>query len=225
MELSKEQIHEINEYISACGIKYYDVKIEIVDHFASILEIRLDENPSLNFKETIIEEHKKFSNNGFKKLLETKTKTTHNKFVKQTWTNFKSFFKLPKIIITIALFFLLKELMHSFQNKENFFFILVGISLFIMLQLLVRISLGLKQKKERFLTLERTSIFLQIVNFIFICFYNSVLIRSDKSFTDISYNLIHLAFFVVLLLFYWSGEHVYLHNRTIIKKQYPNVFI
>ena len=155
MELTNLQTQEIDKYITVCGIKYYDVKTEIVDHFASILEIRLDENPNLNFKEAIIEEHKKFSDRGFKRLLETKTKTTHNRFVKQTIINFKSFFKLPKIIITIALFFLLKELMYFFQNKEVFFLLLAGIGLFIMLQLLARITLGLKQKKRTLFNLRK----------------------------------------------------------------------
>ena len=225
MELTNLQIQEIDNYITVCGIKYYDVKAEIVDHFASILELRLANEPNLNFKKAIVEEHKKFSDRGFKRLLETKTNAVHKKFFNLTFNNLRSFFKLPKIIITIALFFLLKELMNFFQNKEDFFLLLAGISLFIMLQLLVRITLGLKQKKERFLTLERTSIFLQIVNFLFIFFNASVTIRSDKNFTDMGYNLIHLTFFILLLLFYWSGEHVYYQNKVIVKKQYANAFI
>ncbi|WNW01297.1 hypothetical protein RRF68_09855 [Tenacibaculum sp. HL-MS23] len=37
MELTNLQIQEIDNYITVCGIKYYDVKTEIIDHFASII--------------------------------------------------------------------------------------------------------------------------------------------------------------------------------------------
>ena len=41
-------ILQIDNYIFSCGIKYYDVRSEIIDHFANILEEKLDENPNLN---------------------------------------------------------------------------------------------------------------------------------------------------------------------------------
>lgn len=225
MELSKEQIHEIDKYISACGIKYYDVKMEIVDHFASILELRLDENPSLNFKEAIIEEHKKFSNNGFKKLLEAKTKTTHNRFIKQTIINFKSFFKLPKIVITVFAYFLLYKLMPYFNNTENFFRVLTGLAFVMIIQLGIRIYINHKQKKEKFLALNRITFFYQIVSNMAIWFNVILSFRTDKSYLTNVYNNIHLGVFILMLLMYWSIEYVYQQNRQQIQKQYPNVFI
>jgi hypothetical protein len=53
MELTKEQLLQIDNYIYSCGIKFYDVRTEIVDHFANILEQKLDKNPDLNFKKEI----------------------------------------------------------------------------------------------------------------------------------------------------------------------------
>ncbi|MGB1043113.1 MAG: hypothetical protein ACPGU6_06945 [Tenacibaculum sp.] len=225
MELTKEQIQEIDNYISVCGIKFYDVKAEIVDHFASILEIRLENESNLNFKEAIIEEHKKFSDKGFNNLLTTKTNTVHKRFFKSTLTNLKTFFKLPKIIITIGLFFILREVMTLFQNKEDFFSLLSGIGIFIMFQLTVRVLRYYSIKKERFLILESTNLFLQVINFVFIFFNTSITFRSDNSFNDIGYNLIHLAFFVILLLFYWSGEYIHQQNKKMIHQQYPNIIV
>ena len=49
-------------------------------------------------------------------MIATKTKTTHNRFIKQTIINFKSFFKLPKIIITICCYLLLYKMMPYFNN-------------------------------------------------------------------------------------------------------------
>lgn len=225
MELTKEQIQQIDNYISVCGIKYYDVKAEIIDHFASILEVRLDEEPNLDFKKAIVEEHRKFSDKGFQRLLNSKSNLVHKNFLRITLKHLKSFFKLPKLVITIGLFYLLKQLMDTFQNKEDFFGILSLVGVFIMAQLTVRILIEIQQKKEQFLVLNKNTIFVQIVNFIFI-FSNTVKnIRSDKSFLNEEANLLHIAFFVLLLLFYWSGEYVFYKNKMEVKKQYPNVFV
>ncbi|MGG6229584.1 hypothetical protein [Tenacibaculum sp. SDUM215027] len=231
MELTKEQIQEIDNYISLCGIKFYDVKTELIDHFASILEKRLIDEPNLDIKKTIIEEHKKFGDQGFKKLLKTKTKAVHKRFYKLTFLHLQSFLKLPKILITIALFFIFKELMSLFENKEHFFDLLSGIGLLIITQLLIRISIEfgnqreLFNRKEHFLVLNKSDIFLQFINLIFIFFNSSVTFRNEQSFTNNNYNLIHLGVFVLLLLFYWSSEYVFYQNKQTVKRQYPNVLI
>ena len=43
MEISKEQLTQIDNYLMKCKVKYEDVKKELLDHFASILEIKLQE--------------------------------------------------------------------------------------------------------------------------------------------------------------------------------------
>ena len=75
MELTKQQLLQIDNYIYVCGIKYYDVRTEIVDHFANILEQKLDKNPNLNLKKEIVNIHRNFSGRGFSKLLKQKTKS------------------------------------------------------------------------------------------------------------------------------------------------------
>ncbi|HSQ47405.1 MAG TPA: hypothetical protein VLM44_10875, partial [Lutibacter sp.] len=72
MKLSKEQIQQIDRYIAACGIEWIEVSAELVDHFANSLEEKLAINPTLDFMQAIHAEHKSLSDNGFKKLLETK---------------------------------------------------------------------------------------------------------------------------------------------------------
>ena len=225
MELTKEQVLQIDNYISSCGIKYYDVRTEIIDHFANILENKLEENPNLDFKKEIITIHKNFSDKGFYKLLKEKRKSVERLFYKSTFKHLVSFFKLPKIIISSALFYVLFLIMKLFINKEHFFQILVGFGMFIMIQLFVRILIRKKQNKQQFLSLEKTDTFLQIINFLFILFNTTLNFRQDKSFLNDSLNLIHLAFFVLLLLFYWSGEYVYYQNKKEVKKQYPNVIV
>ena len=53
MEISKEQLTQIDNYLMKCKVKYEDVKKELLDHFASILEIKLKENPKLDFHQEL----------------------------------------------------------------------------------------------------------------------------------------------------------------------------
>ena len=223
MELSKEQLLQIDNYIFSCGIKYYDVKAEIVDHFATILEQKLDKNPTLDFKQEIINIHKNFSNKGFSKLLEEKTKSVEKIFYKQSLKHLVSFLKLPKIIITVILFYVLFLMMNLFDDKENFFFLIYSFSLLLVIRIFYQNRKIEKQNKERFLVLNKTSNFLQIVNFIFISFNSITNFRNEESFLSPTHNSIQLAIFVLFLMFYWSGEYVFYQNKKEIQKQYPNI--
>ncbi|WP_339659596.1 hypothetical protein [uncultured Polaribacter sp.] len=225
MELSKEQLLQIDNYIFSCGIKFYDVRAEIVDHFANILEEKLAKNPTLDFKKEIINIHRNFSNAGFKKLLKEKQKSVSKKFYKQSLKHLSTFFKLPKIIITIALFYSLLQTMNLFEDKADFF---ASLSFLGMISFLVYMSISLvrnKKKKTKFLSLERNTDFNIFISSLFNLCYQANGFRSEASFLNATYNQIHLAIFVLIILFYWSGEYVFHQNKKVIKEQYPNVIL
>ncbi|ARV15919.1 hypothetical protein [Polaribacter sp. SA4-12] len=225
MELTKEQLLQIDNYIYSCGIKFYDVRTEIVDHFANILEQKLDENPDLVFKKEIINIHRNFSDNGFHKLLKEKTKSVQNKFYKQSFKHFITFFKLPKVIITIALFYALFQIMNLFEDKETFFQILTGLGLVTVFSVFLNSYLKKKKKKEIFLALDMNNDLTQIINNAVIYFNTITIFRSEESFLNPIHNNIQLVIFVAALLFYWSCQTVFFKNKKVIKEQYPNVIV
>jgi hypothetical protein len=225
MELSKEQLLQIDNYISVSGVKYYDVRTEIVDHFANILEQKLDKNPDLNFKKEIQNIHRNFSDRGFSKLLEQKTKSVSKKFYKQSLKHLITFFKIPKIIITGALFYALFLIMSLFEDKKTFFSILTGLGFILVLLIFIKISVDKKLKKGLFLKLDMNTGFLQVFNLMIICFNSITTFRSSESFFNVTYNSVQLTIFVLLILFYWSGINVYYQNKKIVKKQYPNILV
>jgi len=225
MDLSKEQLLQIDNYIFVCGIKYYDVRTEIVDHFANILEQKLEENPALNFKQEIINVHKNFSDNGFEKLLKEKTKSVTKKFYKQSFKYFVTFFKLPKIIISVALFYGLYLLMNRFGDKEVFFLFVNGFMFLLVARIFYQHWKNERNKREPFLVLNKTNSFLQVVNFVFISFNSIFNFRNEESFLNPAHNNIQLFAFVILLLFYWSGEAVFSQNEKLVQKQFPNILV
>jgi hypothetical protein len=225
MELTKEQIQEIEIYISSCGIKYYDVRAEIVDHFATVLEQQLEDNPTLDFKKEIRNVHRNFSDSGFYFLLKEKTKAVHKKFYISSLKHLLGFFKLPKILISIALFLGLKEIMKFMNDVELFFSGLTAIAFLIVISLFIKEYVNRKRKKENFLILNKNDSFLQLMNFLVILFNSSINFRSKASFENEMYNQIHIGVYVLLLLFYWSGEYIFRQNKENVLEQYPNVIV
>lgn len=225
MKLTGEQIQQIDDYIFSCGIKWVDVRAELVDHFATSLENKLEENPKLDFKQAIVNEHKSFSDVGFKKLLEIKKKAVEKQFYKQVFKHLKSFFKLPKVIISILVFYVLTLIMNYISNKEYFFEGLTAILFLVVIVLFIRIAIEKRANKKPFLILNRTTLLLQLFNFLVILFSSSTNFRTEASYSNTTYNYIHLGIFVLLLLFYWSSEYVFFMNKKYVQKQYPQIAI
>jgi len=225
MKLTTVQIQQIDDYIFSCGIKWVDVRTELVDHFATSLENKLEENPKLDFNQAIVNEHKIFSDVGFKKLLEIKKKAVEKLFYKQVFKHIKSFFRPPKVIILISVFYVLTIIMNYISNKEYFFEGLTAILFLVVIVLFIRIAIDKRVKKEPFLILNRTIFFLQLFNLLVILFSSTTNFRTEASYSNATYNYIHLGVFVLLLFFYWSSKYVFFMNKKYIQKQYPQIAI
>ena len=224
MELTKEQLLQIDNYIFSCGIKFYDVRAEIVDHFANILEQSLEENPTLNFKQEIINIHKNFSENGFKKLLKEKTKSVQKRFYKASLKHLITFFRFPKIIVSGGFFYFLILIMNLVEDKEVFFSILSFILLFLGFRLLFNVNMR-NSNKQTFLVLNMTLNFFNSFYLLVMIFNFSASHRIIGSFFNFTNNYIYLGIFTLLILFYWSGEYVYYQNKKEVIKQYPNLVV
>jgi len=222
MELTKEQLLQIDNYIFSCGIKFIDIRAEIVDHFANILEQKLEENPTLNFKQETINIHKNFSENGFKKLLKEKTKSVQKRFYKASLKHLITFFRFPKIIVSGGFFYFLILIMNLVEDKEVFFSILSFILLFLGFRLLFNVNMR-NSNKQTFLVLNMTLNFFNSFYLLVMIFNFSASHRIIGSFFNFTDNYIYLGIFTLLILFYWSGEYVYYQNKKEVIKQYPNL--
>jgi len=221
MELTKEQLIELDNYMLVCGIKHHDVRAEIIDHFANILEQRLEENPGLDFKKEIESIHKGFSDRGFKNLLENKKKAVSKKFYNQSLHNLVAFFRLPKIILFVTFYAVSWGIMNS-TLKEYFFPVLSFILIFLGFRLLFNVNIR-DTKKNKFLMLDMTMHFFNVF-YVLVMLFNFFASKKFIFSSDFISNLF-LLFFVLLLFFYWSAEHVFYQNKKLIKKQYSNLFV
>ncbi len=102
-KLTEAQIDELFSFCKRKGVKHYDLQIELVDHLASSIEQRWLENPKLTLAEALPEAYKQFGINGFSKFQATKEKALRKKYTRLQWQYIGEFYRLPKIILTIAL--------------------------------------------------------------------------------------------------------------------------
>ena len=61
MKLTKEEIQFIDEYLIKNEVKFWDVRVELLDHIVSAVEDKIN-NKGVSFNEALLEVHRGFGN-------------------------------------------------------------------------------------------------------------------------------------------------------------------
>ena len=132
MKLTQDQIQQLYKFTRAHYVEHYDLQTELVDHLANGIETLQNSNPNLTFQEALNKEFKKFGIFGFMDVLDERKKAMGKRYFKIIATYFKEYFRLPKIILTLALIFLLTGLLTLVPNIYQSYWIMgilfVGVS-------------------------------------------------------------------------------------------------
>ena len=127
MKLSQSQIQYLDNYVQKSGIKWFDLKIELTDHMIGKTEEILTRIPDLDFEEAVKKAKLTFGSKGFRPIILEKTKQIERQFYKDVFMHFKSFFTIPKIIITVLITLFLFGLYPRLMDKDLFFTSLIGV--------------------------------------------------------------------------------------------------
>ncbi len=123
-QITQAETQELFNLIERHAIQYYDVQIEIVDHYASAIEEIWEKEPDLSFLDAQKRIYRKFWD--FKTLEAEKKKALEKGYEKQLFGELKSWLKLPKIILTLLfgwiIFELTKEVDIAIYYLMNFIF-------------------------------------------------------------------------------------------------------
>jgi len=145
-KLTTEQIDQLYTFTRQHYVEWYDLQTELVDHLANAIETEWQQNPKLTFDEVLSKEFQKFGVFGFMDVIEEKRKFLQKKYNQIVLSQVKTFFTLPKIMLTIAttgfLYMLLKV---SQYNGE---LVLLFYSILIVFVFYAIISHWLKRKKQ-----------------------------------------------------------------------------
>jgi hypothetical protein len=235
MKLTKEQITYIDDYLKHHKVKYWDIRIELLDHIATTVEEKLAQG--ISFDDAMIEVHKSFGNSmkmfwnsgieygifvnsdGYKDLIQTKREQINKQYRNEY---FKEFFNLFKSVKTLSLIFLLVFIEYIlFNSLSNLNFKRFNLILFLIPVVLIVLAMAIQYfKKNKSLHLEYTSfyatfsffmlnVFVQLGNFT--GFYEDI--SMDK-------NIIFSIISILNLLFCYGGIKMYLSSI----KKYNNLF-
>ncbi|CAL2062360.1 hypothetical protein [Tenacibaculum sp. 190524A05c] len=133
MELNKEQIKYIDDLLYDSGVKFWDVRIEMLDHVVS--EIEHQSYSNLDFKTTVFEVFKKmgwkenFNGSNFEEVIKDHHDSFSKKVRKRFFKTMKEDFSNP-IIVTISL-----VLLYAFYEVAHYKELLKYFSLLILLGL------------------------------------------------------------------------------------------
>lgn len=119
MKLTKEEIKFIDNYLIKNEVKFWDVRLELLDHIVSAVEDKI-ENEGISFNEALLDVHRGFgnqlikgsipqhqiwtkglyqSNVGFKRFVTQKQKDISRKQRKRFWKSFPKFLMSSRFIL------------------------------------------------------------------------------------------------------------------------------
>ena len=145
MKLTNQHIEQLYTFTRQHYVEHYDVQTELVDHLANDIEQVLEDKPTLTFEQARDISFKKFGVFGFMDVVEEKQKQLNKKYYKIILSFVKDWFRLPKLIATITLFFFFYTLLTS--NLSSIYF--MGIWIFYIGYLSIKLYQLKKEVKKR----------------------------------------------------------------------------
>lgn len=134
MKLTPPQIDHLYLFTQQHYVEWYDLQSELVDHLANAIETQWQQNPKLTFDEALNVEFKKFGVFGFMDVVESRQRVLGKKYNRIILKHFKTFFGVPKIIVTIvmtlSLFSILKATKYNGYIFLGLYFVLIVFSFY-----------------------------------------------------------------------------------------------
>ena len=106
-KLTQQQIDQLFTFTKKHLVEHYDIQVELVDHLANAIEAEWQVNPNASFTVALEKEYKSFGLFGFSGLVEQKQVALQNHYWDVIKKEIRSFFSIPKIVLTLALFYVL----------------------------------------------------------------------------------------------------------------------
>lgn len=147
MNLTKEEIKFIDDYLIKNEVKFWDVRLELLDHIVSAVEDKIT-NEGVSFNEALLDVHRGFgnqlikrsvpqnkvwtkglyqSNIGFEKFIKKKRKEIGRKHRKTYWKTFLPFIFSLRFFVEILILVIITFLAFQYSVKAGLFTIMLGV--------------------------------------------------------------------------------------------------
>jgi len=211
-QLTTENIEYIHRKLKSRGVAHIDLRYELADHIATGIEEKMELGTT--FQNAFDEVMDTFGRCGISKLQQEKSK----KLLKQSkiivWEYIKSYFKLPKIIMTLLIILIFTAIYCRTENCELYFACFWGC--YIAVLIFISVFLLIKYHKKRFSQLEPFAYIMGFIGIIPIQIFNAFNafhLFNFNSFTCIALSSVFTLMMVVAF-------EMYLDIRKELTKQY-----
>ncbi|MGG5576747.1 hypothetical protein ACPDHL_05305 [Myroides sp. C15-4] len=119
--LSPLETEELHRFVRQHYVEFYDVELELVDHLAHDIEAQWAKDATVSFEQALQIAFKKFGIFGFSDVVEVKVNRLTKVYIKMMLKQLMSFFTLPKIIFSIALYLILFTIGVTYQENGVWF--------------------------------------------------------------------------------------------------------
>ena len=223
-KLTKAEIKFIDNYLIKNGVKFWDVRLELLDHIVSAVEDKMA-NDGVSFNEALLEVHRGFgnqfiefgtpkkeiftkglyqSNIGFEKFIRNKQKELGRQQRKIYRRTFIKFLTSSRFLLEFILIIVLVSAIYSYNQKTAF----------VVTMLLSMSTEILKLSKSAFSKSIRKSLRAQIasslgalwmsLNYFFVMFFNETVKEEIKN--PYFYGII---FYIIIFIFLRHSYNIY----------------
>jgi hypothetical protein len=216
MKLSPSQIEYVFNYIQSFDIKWYELQVELTDHFVSIMEDIWDEHPELSFHQVKYRAEQSFGRNYFKEVEKERKMILQKEYNRQMRKMVADFLKFPKIIGSVLLGILIYQGSFYFDKPSKYITVLFASLYLLTIPIFYSWFKNRKINGERFLAVE---ISFGVASGAPLLGNIGILLKDEVN-ENPSLIIPHICLWVVVFLFCITGIH--LTNKVVsnIKNQY-----
>lgn len=121
-QLNQVEIDQILHFLKEHKVPYFDVQLELVDHFASAIESNWETYPDhWSFEQKILSVYNEIGPKGFKEIMGEKTRSLLQNANKFAFNLLKDSLKVPQIIVTLACIYFLHQGFLTMENPAHLF--------------------------------------------------------------------------------------------------------
>lgn len=161
VKLTEAQINQLYSFTRKHFVEWYDLQTELVDHLANGIETVWEENPKLSFEQILNSEFRKFGIFGFSDVVEKRQNALRTKYNMLVAKLFKNFFRLPTIIITLSVLFVIFYMLKYVPYPRSVFLILFAV---ITIAAYVKIIIENRKKKKQRKDTDKRWLFEEIIH-------------------------------------------------------------
>ncbi len=227
MNLNNVHIQELYKFTRQHFVEHYDLQTELVDHLANDIEAIWKERPTLSFYEAKQEAFKKFGVFGFMDIVEQKHKQMTKRYWKILWRFMKTWFTIPKIIITLTLLAGYYTLLRFDEAPFILGVAFLSLSAFLLIcQVIIKYKTRLKKKRNERIFLLEEMIHNSKSWFVLLTLLNlyNLFELIDVAFSELAFYWVFLmaVFFTLLTIAFYIVEFVIPdRSKELLEETYP----